>query len=207
MSYDGDAHEYDRIAEEVFAPAFPAIAKLILEKYGRKDGKCLDIGSGGGHLGFAMLNLSQVEMVFLDNKPDALELADRRIIDRHLEKRASTLLGDATNVPAPDATYDLAISRGSLWFWGDQKKGLAEAWRVLKPGGMAFIGGGFGDESLKDQIVKQMRSRDPGWDGFQKNLRKGNPHEGFAPMLHEIGIDHPEILDNQGGFWIIFKKE
>ena len=50
---------------------------------------------------------------------------------------------DVTALPFEDHFADLIISRGSLWFWKDQVKGLQEINRVLKVGGVAF-GGGLG---------------------------------------------------------------
>ncbi|MFA7148725.1 MAG: class I SAM-dependent methyltransferase, partial [Syntrophomonadaceae bacterium] len=47
-------------------------------------------------------------------------------------------------LPLADNFADFIISRGSIWFWEDKAKGLAEIYRVLKIGGTALIGGGFG---------------------------------------------------------------
>ncbi len=203
----GDPYEYDRVAEQVFTPAFPTIAGLIREKYGRDDGICLDIGAGGGHLGIALARITCLDVVLLDNQPTALEIADKRIASCGLSPRITTLLGNAANIPAPDRSYDLAISRGSIWFWDDQAGGLAEAYRVLKPGGMAYIGSGFGSGEVAQGIIEKMKTFDPNWFGFQKSLREEHPHEKFLPMLEAAGVKNPEFINNDGGFWMVFKKD
>jgi hypothetical protein len=46
-----DALKFDRIARDVFAPVYPAIAEQIIVRTGVVRGVCLDIGCGGGYLG------------------------------------------------------------------------------------------------------------------------------------------------------------
>jgi ubiquinone/menaquinone biosynthesis C-methylase UbiE len=205
MSF-GDVYEYDRIAEEVFTPAFPVIAAQIHKIYGKDDGFCLDMGSGGGHLGIALANITKMKIVLLDNKPDALQLAQKRINNLRLSSRISTFLGDATEILVPNDMYDLVISRGSLWFWSDQQKGLAEAYRVLKPGGMAYIGGGFGNGEVRELIGKKMKEYDSKDKQFQKRIHEDNQPEKYKLMLEAIGIRNSEIINGDGGFWNIFWK-
>jgi hypothetical protein len=55
----------------------------------------------------------------------------------------------------------LVVSRGSLWFWDDQVKGPQEIYRVLKPGGVAFVGGGLGrytPPGMRDRLKGKRRA-------------------------------------------------
>ncbi len=51
-----------------------------------------------------------------------------------------------------DAEFDLVISRGVFFFLDENGDLLREISRVLKDGGMAFIGGGFGKDTPKELI-------------------------------------------------------
>ena len=47
--------EYDAIAEELFAPVYPVIARAITERAKKREGRLLDVGCGGGHLAISVL--------------------------------------------------------------------------------------------------------------------------------------------------------
>ena len=42
--------DFDKIANEIFFPIYEVIAQEALRILGRKNGVCLDVGCGGGHL-------------------------------------------------------------------------------------------------------------------------------------------------------------
>ncbi|MER7577982.1 class I SAM-dependent methyltransferase [Streptomyces sp. NPDC126514] len=69
-------------------------------------------------------------------------------IPRHLEQAqatgASTELGDARRLSAADASYDVVLMLGPLYHLierADRDQALAEAYRVLKPGGLLAAAG------------------------------------------------------------------
>lgn len=200
------AYEFDEIANGPFFPIYPVIAQQIKEKTGISSGKCLDIGSGGGHLGFSIAQITDMEVILLDKLEDALVIANKRAVDRGLEKRTSTLLGDVQQIPLEDETVDLCISRGAVWFWEDQKKGFEEICRVLANGGMAYIGGSFGTQELKDQVDKIMKDRDSEWPKSREKFVEGNTVEHFTGILNQIGISNFEITDDEKDIWFVFKK-
>jgi ubiquinone/menaquinone biosynthesis C-methylase UbiE len=60
-----------------------------------------------------------------------------------LTGRVSAVMADAQDLPFRDRYADIVVSRGSYRFWPDKEKAFSEVYRVLKPGGLAFIGRGF----------------------------------------------------------------
>ncbi|AOY78463.1 methyltransferase [Clostridium formicaceticum] len=200
------AYEFDEIANGPFFPIYPVIAQQIKEKTGINFGRCLDIGSGGGHLGLSLAQITDMEVILLDKLADALVIAKKRAVDWGIEKRTCTLLADVHQIPMENETVDLCISRGSVWFWEDQKKGFEEIYRVLTNGGIAYIGGGFGNKELQEQVDKKMKERDSEWPKGREKFVAGNTVEHFTKILEKIGISNFEITDDEKGIWIVFKK-
>jgi ubiquinone/menaquinone biosynthesis C-methylase UbiE len=201
------AYEFDEIADGPFSPIYPVIAQQIVEKTGIKSGICLDVGSGGGHLGLSLAEITDMDVILLDKLEDALNIANNRASNWGLSERTTVLLGDVQRMPLEDGAINLCISRGSVWFWEDQKSAFKEIYRVLADGGMAYIGGGFGTSDLKEQVDKKMKERDNEWPKRREKFVKGNTVGHFADILAKTGITNFEIIDDEKGIWVILRKE
>ena len=154
-----DVLAYDRIAREIFAPVYPVIAQQIRTQTGITQGVCLDIGTGGGYLGIALAAITDLDFYLMDKSDEVLEIAWMNVAVSGLQNRVRTLCGDVHHIPRDNGSVDLVISRGSLFFWEDKAKAFAEIYRVLAPGGGAYIGGGMGTKELFDKIKVEMDKR------------------------------------------------
>lgn len=204
MEYN--AAKFDQVAREVFAPIYPVIAEYIRNKTGINKGVCLDIGCGGGYLGMAMAGISDLYVYLMDICQEALDIAEKNIVDNKLQLKMDTMLADVHQIPMADQSVDLAISRGSIFFWKDQAKALKEIYRILAPGGAAYLGGGFGRKELKDQISAEMKRRKRKWRGGKIDKSCIAYEEVFARALHNSGIPQYEIIKEEVGLWIVIRK-
>lgn len=206
-----DPKRYDEIAREVFAPVYPMIADQIIAWTGVTAGTCLDIGCGGGYLGAALAKASDLSVCLFDQSAEMLAIAQRTIADNNLGMRVNTLQGDVTRIPAPDNSMNLAVSRGSVFFWDDLTAAFCEIHRVLAPNGWAYIGGGFGSRDLKASIIREMSARNQGSDQFRKqvcNNLGSKTHARFKRVLEESGILSFSIIDSEEiGLWIVMQKQ
>jgi len=114
---------------------------MLAECGGVRDGICIDVGCGSGILDIELAKRSNFKIVGLDIDPDVKPLFEEKIRKAGLQKRISFVLGDAQKMPFPDDYADVIVSRGTLIFIPDKKKCLREVYRVLKPTGVAFLGG------------------------------------------------------------------
>ena len=73
----------------------------------------------------------------LDQSPHQLARAARRPALGGVRR----LLGDAEALPFADDSFDRYVSAGSIEYWPDPQRGIAEAYRVLRPGGVALVVG------------------------------------------------------------------
>lgn len=204
-----DAMKFDTMAREIFAPAYPMIAAQAVERTGISEGICLDIGCGGGYLGLALARSTDLFVRFFDPSSEMLDIVQGNIVSHGLEDRTEILSGNAESIPLPDGSVNLVVSRGSVFFW-DRVPAFREINRVLAPGGMSYIGGGFGSLEVKAEIDRKMegRSQDgPPWrEWVAKRLGPEAPGE-FEKELLSAGIEDFEIDRSEDkGLWIIIRK-
>ena len=200
------AEEYNEIAQEIFFPIYPVIANQILEMTGIDHGSCLDAGSGPGHLAIALATLSDLTVYSMDNSRPMNRISRQNIARYRLDQRVIPVLGDVREIPYDDSSMDLVVSRGSFFFWENLSEGFSECMRVLKPGRTAYIGGGFGNARLREEISAQMGERDPSWEEKRKCwYRNCSPHIVRA-ALASAGIFEYDLIDDDSGYWVTFTK-
>lgn len=198
--------EFDQLARTVFAPVYPVVAGQILERSGLSEGLCLDLGCAGGYLGLAVAERSAFSVCLMDNDPAALKIARRNVKKRRLEERVQPVLGKACRIPLASGSVHLAVSRGSMFFWEKPAAAFQEIYRVLAPGGAAYIGGGFGSPRLKQKIDREMRARNPGWaEHLRKKIGPGASRK-WRRILSESGIPAFDIDHGPIGLWIVFGR-
>ncbi|HHX86896.1 MAG TPA: class I SAM-dependent methyltransferase [Firmicutes bacterium] len=190
-------------------PVYPLIAQQILDDYQVARGKCMDIGTGHGFLGIELAKLTELEIYFVDLNPESLRQARQNVEENELSNVVHFVGADVAALPFDDNFADLVISRGSLWFWEDQVKGLQEINRILKPGGVAFVGGGLGRYT-----PLTMRKRLKG-KGRKKQLEKGGKGvflkgAELEELVRKTGILNYRLisdLENEPESWIEIKKQ
>ncbi|UFS62587.1 class I SAM-dependent methyltransferase [Sulfurimonas sp. HSL-3221] len=196
----GDPSGFDAIVREVFAPIYPVIASQIIQQTQTTRGVCLDAGCGTGALGRAMARLSGCEVTFFDQSEKMLEFARGYADAEAITARSRFLQGDIHDIPLPSESVDLVISRGSSPFWDDQKRAYSEILRVLRRGGRAYVGGGFGSAELREQIVSTMLEREPNWEERFKHRSKAM-RDALPQILERLQPASFEIINDESGFW------
>jgi ubiquinone/menaquinone biosynthesis C-methylase UbiE/nucleoside-triphosphatase THEP1 len=200
-----DAQSYEKTVREVFAPVYPVIAKQIKQRTGITRGLCLDVGAGTGHLGIEIAKITDLQVCLLDNSKEMLSIAEQNIANSSLGSRVKTLRGDVHNIPIVDCSIDLVVSRGSLFFWEDRKRAFKEIYRVLAPGGIAYVGGGFGTDELKRKIDIEMQKRDGHW---RENMVKkvDNTNSDYQSLMKSVDILDYRVIKNSANMWIVIRK-
>lgn len=131
------------VATQVWAPVYPALARQLVQDYGLRDGVCVDVGGAEGSLAVEIARLTKATVYVVDIDPAAVRLCNLLADEARLTGRVRAVEGDAQNLPLRDGLADLVVSRNSLFEWPDRVAGIKEAYRILKPGGVAYLGGGF----------------------------------------------------------------
>ena len=199
--------KFDHIAQNVFYPIYDVIAEDILRHTKSTDGKMIDIGCGGGHLGLAVLKRTLHEGYFVDVNESALIIAQNRAEQWGLYNRTTFVKQDVHKMDFPDGFADLIISRGSYHFWEDIEKAFLEIYRILAPKGKTYIGGGLGNSELTAMIRVKMAEIKPDWSDTVRERNERLPTDLLTGMLDKHLIDY-EVVDNQEqGRWFILTKK
>lgn len=208
VSPEEKAREFDEIAEQIFRPVYGVLAEQIRKTTGIGHGHCLDIGCGGGHLGLNLALQTRCQLTLVDLSAPALALAQARAAQWGIEaQRLQFVPGDVHQLPLADASMDLCISRGSLWFWENSEQAFSEILRVLKPGGQAYIGSGFGNAELKAEVDQKMRQRDPSWPARPRQFQAGHTPEKYHALLGGLpAVAAHQIIQDERGFWLHFSR-
>jgi ubiquinone/menaquinone biosynthesis C-methylase UbiE len=76
---------------------------------------------------------ADVEITGIEISPAMLEIARRRA--QSLGHQVELVIGDAQALPFPDQRFDTVVCTIALCSIPDERQAVAEAWRVLRPGG------------------------------------------------------------------------
>ncbi len=147
----------------------------------------LDLGSGGGiDVLLSAKRVGPTGKVFgLDMTDEMLALANEN------RKRASAenvefLKGEIERIPLPDESVDVIISNCVINLSGDKKKVLAEAFRVLKPGGRFAVS----DVVVRGEVPAAVRASMELWIGCVAGALEERE---FLDMMRTVGFENPSI--------------
>ena len=111
---------------------------LVAARLDRRDLETLDAGAGTGFTTEGIVErVDPARVTMLDQSPHQLARSDRRPALAGVRR----LLGDAEALPFADDSFDRYVSAGSIEYWPDPQRGIAEAYRVLREGGVGVVMG------------------------------------------------------------------
>lgn len=200
-----DIETYEKINSVMYAPVYPLLARQVVDKTCITTGKCMDIGTGSGYFGIELAKITTMDVCLYDISPKSLELAAKTIANEGLQARLCTMLGDVHQISVANSSINLVVSRASIGFWKDRAKAFAEIYRILAPGGYAYVGSGFGTEELRTQVMKKHKELDFDWSLLTKLCVGELTPETLVKELEIANIYTYEIL-TEAGLWVIIHK-
>lgn len=187
----------------LWIPVYPHLAREISELYGRRDGAVLEIGPFSGII-FELEQSGIGDSFSIAAFPSGIGNLFRQEIRAHrAEEKIRVIETGPSLSEIENDSMDLAVFRGGLFFPSLFEVDFSAIDRVLRPGGVAFVGGGFGKYTPETVIQKiGRRSRDLnqeigkveiGQDQVWKALR-ASPLKGKLELITE------------GGLWVVIRK-
>jgi len=197
------ARKFDEEVRKNFIPAITSTVRQMVEDYNMKDGVCVEIGCGTALFAIELCKNSNLKIFALEKEKAIYEVAKENVMEEKLEDRIKLILGDAHDLPFTDGFADFIISRGAYHCWENKAKVFTEVYRVLKSGGLAIIGGGFGKYVSEKDLERMRNLRD-------KSLGQAAKFY-YSPELMEkelvkAGINNFNIQYDDTGLWAEIRK-
>jgi ubiquinone/menaquinone biosynthesis C-methylase UbiE len=130
---DRFARTAERLAAHQDEQAAALAARIRSFVHLRGDERALDAGTGAGALAIALAPLVR-ELVAVDVVPELLAEASKRA-----PANVELVEGDATALPFPDGSFDLAATLRTLHHVARPELVIAELVRVTRPGGTLLV--------------------------------------------------------------------
>ena len=189
--------------DQLWDPIHPYLAKHVHELYGRRDGDVLEIGPFCGLI-FSLLKEKIGHSFFIAAFPEGMGNFFRQEGKRQkLAEKIEVLETNPSLVGLGENRFDLAIFRGALFFPTLFQVDFSALYRIVKKGGMALLGGGFGKftpESMIENIKR--RSRD-------LNLMIGKTEIDKDQLVQDLQKSKAKgrfEFFSEGGLWVVMKK-
>jgi ArsR family transcriptional regulator len=96
-----------------------------------------DLGAGEGSIAQLMAQRAR-KVIAIDNSEKMVEFGSE-LARRHEIANLEYRLGDIEDVPIRSGTVDLAFLSQALHHAGHPERAIAEAWRILRPGGLIAV--------------------------------------------------------------------
>jgi SAM-dependent methyltransferase len=200
-----------RAAEGGLAPVYGPLAEEIVERLELADqeGVGIDVGSGPGTLILELCRHTKLHWINADLNPHFFPYFFGKADAAGLSGRVSAIRVDACALPLREDLADVIVSRGSLQFWTDLRQGISEIQRVLKPGGVAYLGRGLPERMPLETArkLREERGEGPKYDPDQteQQLREIMKSLGIEDYrIHRPRRNNPEGVNY--GVWLQFRK-
>ena len=198
-----EAKCFDKKVKENFRPAIISTVKQIIEDYGILEGVCVDVGCGTAVFAIDLCRHSKLKIYALEKEKAICEVARMNIEKEQLTDKIIPVLGDAHDLPFKNEFADFIISRGSYHCWEDKVQVFKEIYRVLKKGGIGFVGGGFGRYVTEEELNRMKSLRDR---SLKDGAKAYSSPDKLREVIYKAGIANFRIIYDKAGIWAELKK-
>jgi SAM-dependent methyltransferase len=135
------------------------------------DMQILDVATGTGEPGLTIASsFPNIKVTGTDISESMITIARQKAATEHIGNYTA-ICCDVSSMPFPDNAFDAILCRNGVMFFNDTGSGLAEMYRVLKPGGsMRISTWGYLQKNLWIGIVLNTISKITGQKVFRRNV-------------------------------------
>jgi ubiquinone/menaquinone biosynthesis C-methylase UbiE len=145
----------------LWSDIYPYLASQVMDTYGRQPGKVLELGPFAGGISIEIARRCPLARITIaDERPEMVAFFRQEILQAGLEGRMTAIRSSLDKLELESRSFDIVILRGAFFFLPGKPDLMPEIYRVLKTGGLAFVGGGYGKDtpqSCTDAIAEESR--------------------------------------------------
>ena len=160
----------------------------LVEGLELKDRKVLDIGCGIGGPSFVLASKYGAHVTGIDVEPQLIDQARHRAEKLGLESNCEFVKVKAGPLEFPDNSFDVVFSSGVIMTIDDKEEVLAEAMRVLKPGGVLTV---YDWMKPEGEYSDDMRY----WFEMERITYSMKTFDEYEEMLRDAGFVDIELKD------------
>lgn len=193
-----------KAVNDLWGGIYPFLASQVMEYYGRSSGNVLELGPFAGGIAVELARQHPaLNFTIAAQDSDMIEFLRNEIEEAVPGSRMEFERSELDNLVFPDSLFDLAIFRGAYFFLDEEGKILREVYRVLKEGGVGFVGGGYGKytpDALIDEIGEESRILN-----YRLGRKKVTVDE-LKRMVNMSGLSEQARIEKEGGLWLVIRK-
>ncbi len=183
---------------------YPYLVAQIMEGYRRDSGSALELGPFSGGISLELARLYPgFDITIADESAEVVRYLEKEIGAAGLARVIQVRETDLEHLAFGDSRFDLVVFRGAFFFLPGRENLLPEIFRLLRDGGMAFVGGGYG-KGIPQQLIDEIRD-----ETRVLNERLGRRWLSIKE-LQEM-VTRSQLSDNckigqEGGVWLNIRK-
>lgn len=211
--FDSVASKYDLMNDLMSAGVHRLWKSAFLDMLRpRPDQTLLDVGGGTGDIAFGWKKRGGGPVTVCDINREMLSVGRDRAVDRNLLDGLTWVCGNAEELPIPDRSvdrYTIAFCLRNVTHWD---KAIAEAYRVLRPGGRfmclefsrvivpglreAYDAYSF---NVLPKVGGMVTGNAEAYQYLVESIRKFPPQEEMAAMVEAAGFARVEVRNLSAG--------
>jgi len=185
----------------LWSDIYPYLASQVMDLYGHQPGEVLELGPFAGGIAIDLARYCpRARFTVADERPEMVAFFRQEIHRARLEDRIAAIRSSLDKLDLESRRFDIVILRGAFFFLPGSPGLLPEIYRVLKTGGLAFVGGGYGKDTPQnciDTIAQESRVLN------DRLGRRRLTIEELQALVEQAGLEARTRICQEGGVWLI----
>ncbi|UCC65908.1 MAG: methyltransferase domain-containing protein, partial [Deltaproteobacteria bacterium] len=195
-------HRVIREVNRLWEKVYPHLSRYIMDLYGHQEGDVLELGPFSGGITKGLFSFSKhLKAVISWDRLETFDSLEEEIRGSAHAERLLFKHSPLSPLVFLDQSFDLVVFRGAFFFLTPSI--LGEVYRVLRPEGLAILGGGYGPytaRALIEEVAEESK---------RLNQLLGKPwitREDLVTMVRQASLEGEAQISEEGGLWVILKK-
>ncbi len=183
---------------------YPYLAAQIIDGYRRHSGTVLELGPFSGGISLELARLYPAcDITIADELVEVVDYLSREIKAAAPPRPITVTRTSLNHLAFADSRFDLVVFRGAFFFLPANDCLLGEVFRVLKAGGFAFIGGGYG-RGVPQQLIDEIAPRSKVLN--DRLGRRWVSIKQLEVMVSRAGLENNCRISQEGGVWLNIRR-